>query len=61
MRVLVAQLCPTFCDFTDCNPTGVGCHFLLQGIFQTQGFKPNLLHCRRFFTIGSTREDGLTS
>ena len=24
--------------------TGVGCHFLLQGIFQTQGFNPHLLH-----------------
>ena len=25
---------------------GVGCHFLLQGIFPTQGLKPHLLHCR---------------
>ena len=24
--------------------TGVGCHFLLQGIFQTQGSTPNLLY-----------------
>ena len=24
--------------------TGVGCYFLLQGIFQTQGFNPRLLH-----------------
>ena len=24
--------------------TGVGCHFLLQGIFQTQGLNPCLLH-----------------
>ena len=27
--------------------TGVGCHFLLQGIFPTQGWNPGLLHCRR--------------
>ena len=28
--------------------TGVGCHFLLQGIFLTQGLNLGLLHCRRF-------------
>ena len=27
--------------------TGVGCHFLLQGIFPTQGLNPGLSHCRR--------------
>ena len=27
--------------------TGVGCHFLLQGIFQTQGLNPGLSHCRQ--------------
>ena len=29
---------------------GVGCHFLLQGIFPTQGYNPcilHLLHCRQ--------------
>ena len=26
--------------------TGVGSHTLLQGIFQTQGSNPGLLHCR---------------
>ena len=26
---------------------GVGCHFLLQGIFPTQGSNPGLLHCRQ--------------
>ena len=26
--------------------TGVGCHFLLQGIFPTQGLSPRLPHCR---------------
>ena len=27
--------------------TGVGCHFLLQGIFPTQGSNPGLPHCTR--------------
>ena len=27
--------------------TGVGCHFLLQGIFPTQGLNLGLQHCRR--------------
>ena len=27
--------------------TGVGCHFLLQGIFPTQGSNLGLLHCRQ--------------
>ena len=27
--------------------TGVGCHFLLQGIFPTQGSNPGLLHYRQ--------------
>ena len=26
---------------------GVGCHFLLQGIFPTQGSNPGLSHCRQ--------------
>ena len=50
-----AQLCLTLCDPTDlCRPwdfpgknTGVGCHFLFQGIFPTQGSNPGLLHCRQ--------------
>ena len=33
-------------DFPDQN-TAVGCHFLLQGIFPTQGSNPGLLHCRQ--------------
>ena len=48
---LVTQLCPTLCDPVDCSPpwdspgknTGVGSHFLLQGIFPTQ----DLLYCRQ--------------
>ena len=53
-----AQSCPTLCDPVDCSlpgfsihgifqDTGVGCHFLLQGIFLTQGLNPGLLHCRQ--------------
>ena len=37
-------LCPR--NFPEKNTT-VGCHFLLQGIFLTQGLKPYLLHCRQ--------------
>ena len=33
-------------DFPD-KSTGVGCHFLLQRIFLTQGSKPGLPHCRQ--------------
>ena len=57
---LVTQSCPTFCNPMDCSPpgssvhgdspgknTGVGCHFLVQGIFPTQGSKPGVPHCRR--------------
>ena len=55
----VAQSCPTLCDSMDCSSsgssvhgnspdkiTGVDCHALLQGIFQTQGSNPSLMHCR---------------
>ena len=48
------------CDPMDCSPpgfsvhgispgknTGVGCHFLLQGIFPIQESNPCLLHCRQ--------------
>ena len=37
-------LCPW--DFPGKN-TGMGCHFLLQGIFPTQGLNSHLLHCRQ--------------
>ena len=56
----VAQSCPTLCDSMGCSlpgssdhgifpgkSTGVGCHFLLQGIFPTQGLNPGLQHCRQ--------------
>ena len=35
-------------DFPGKN-TGVGCHFLLQEIFPTQGLNLGLLHCRQTF------------
>ena len=54
----VAQSCPTLCNPMDCSlpgssihgifsgkSTGVGCHWLLQGIFLTQGSNPGLPHC----------------
>ena len=54
---LVAQSCLTLCNPMDCSPpgssvhghspgknTGVGCHFLLRGIFPTQESNPHLLH-----------------
>ena len=54
---LVARSCPTLLQPRGLKPTrplhpwdspgknpGVGCHFLLQGIFPTQGSNPHLLH-----------------
>ena len=57
------QSCPTLCDPMDNSPpgcpwdspgrsTGVGCHFLLQGIFPTQGSNPHLL-CLLHWQAGS--------
>ena len=53
----VAQSCPTVWDPMDTRllrpwdflgkSTGVGCHFLLQGIFPTQGSNPGVPHCRQ--------------
>ena len=40
-------LCPW--DFPR-KDTGVGCHFLLQGIFPTQGSNPGHLHCRQILS-----------
>ena len=59
MHAKSLQLCPTLCDRMDCSPpgffvheifqarilAGVGFHFLLQGIFPTQGSNPGLPHC----------------
>ena len=58
IKVLAPQSYPTFCNPMDCSLPGSsahgilqarilewGCHFLLQGIFSTQGLKLGLLHC----------------
>ena len=60
VKVLVAQLCLTFCNpkhislpgsfvhkISPDKNTGVGCHSLLQGIFPTQGSNLDLLHCKQ--------------
>ena len=56
LTMKVTWLCPTLCNPMDCSPpgfcpwnspdksTGLGCHFLLQGIFLIQGSNPNLLY-----------------
>ena len=36
--------------------TGVGCHFLLQGIFLTQGSNLDLRHCRQILYYWATSE-----
>ena len=55
----VTQSCSTLCNPMDCSlpgssvhgifqaSTGVGCHFLLQGIFLIQGLNPALPHYRQ--------------
>ena len=69
---LVAKLCPTLLqhlgllpasllcswDFPGKN-TGLGCYFLLQGIFPAQGSNLCFLHCRQILNSWSTREDPL--
>ena len=52
VKVLVTQSCQILCDSMDCSPpgsssmdspgkhTGVGYHFLLQGIIPTRGSNP---------------------
>ena len=42
----VACQAPPSMEFSGKN-TEMGCHFLLQGIFPTQGLNPGLLHCRQ--------------
>ena len=70
--VLVAQPCLTVCDPMDCSPPGfflcnspgkntrVGCHFLLQGIFLTQGLNPGLLYCRQMLYHSSSPREALS-
>ena len=51
--IAVRLLCPW--DSPGKN-TGVGCHFLLQGIFPTQESNPCLLYCRWILYHSATRE-----
>ena len=60
--LVYAQSCLTLCNAVDCSPpcssvhgvgssgknAGVGWHFLLQGIFPTQGSNLSLLHLRHW-------------
>ena len=39
--------------------TGVDCHFLLQGIFPTQGLNPSLPHCRQRLLLSEPPEKSL--
>ena len=60
----VTQSCLTLCHSHGLQPTrllclwdfpgrntGMGCHFLLQGIFPTQGSNPGLPHCRQMLLL----------
>ena len=66
---LVAQSCPTLCNSVDCSPqgssvhgnfpgknTGVGCHFLLHGIFLTEGTNLSVL-CLLPWQVNSVLEN----
>ena len=57
--VLVAQSCLTLSDpivrpwNSPGKNTGVGCHYLLQGIFPVHGLSPGFLHCRQvLYSLG---------
>ena len=62
-RYVNSSACLTLCDPMDCSRllcpwdspgrnTGMGCHFLLQGIFMTQGSNPHFL-CPLHWQVGS--------
>ena len=67
----VAQSRLTLCDPMDCSPlgpcpwyfpsksTGVGCHFLLQGIFPTLGLNLRLLRWMVSPALDTVLDDGL--
>ena len=68
VKVLFTQWCPTLWDPIDYSPPGFsvhkfsrqgywnGYHFLLQGIYLTQGSNLGLPLCRQIFTIWATWE-----
>ena len=49
-KIHVSSLIACPWDFPGKN-TGVGCHFLLQGIFQNQGSNLGVLHCRQILYL----------
>ena len=62
--VLVTQSCPTLCNLMDCSMpgssvhgispsrnTGIGSHFLLQGILPTQRSNQGLPHCSQILYL----------
>ena len=64
VKMLAAQSCLTLCEPMDYSPpgfsvpwdspgknTGVGCRFLLQGIFLTQESNLGLLQCRQIHSL----------
>ena len=72
VKVLVTQLCltletprnvacqdPVSMDFPGKN-TGIGCHFLLQGIFLSQGSNQCLLHWQADFLYHTIYKNQLT-
>ena len=62
----VTQSCQTICNPMDCSLPGssihgtfqarMGCHFLLQGIFLTQGRSPGLLHYRQTLLLSEPQK-----
>ena len=55
--VVSNSLLPLVCPWNSLGKnTGVSCHSLLQGIFQSQGSNQGLCALGRFFIIGATRE-----
>ena len=68
VKVLVTQSCLTLGDCMDCKPlcpwnspgksTKVGSHSLLQGIFPTQGWNLDLLHCKQILYHSSQQAQG---
>ena len=55
----VAHQAPLSWDFPG-KSNGVGCHFLLQGVFLTQGSNLGLLHCRqRLFCLSHEGSPGM--
>ena len=71
MLYLVTQSCPALCDPMDCSPpgssvhrdspgknTGVCCHALLQGIFQSRDQTQVFCTADGFFIVWATREGG---